>query len=78
LNDETIGALDTWFDREPSSLAENVRKLSNEGRQALVDYLSAIAALGSPEHDERYAQAIATLTHVPEADLPSHPELRRL
>ncbi len=62
LNDESIGALDGWFDRGPAELTPATSSLSEEARLALRAYLLIAAALGTAEHDDTYAESIATLT----------------
>ena len=53
--------LDCWFERTAEQVAAATNTIPYEARQSLVDYLVVGAALGLPEHDAQYAQAIASI-----------------
>ena len=61
LDDEMARELDCWFERTAEQAAAATNTIPHEARQSLVDYLVVGAALGLPEHDAQYAQAIASI-----------------
>ncbi len=61
LDDEMAKRLDCWFERTAEQVAAATNTIPHEARQSLADYLVVGAALGLPEHDAQYAQAIAII-----------------
>jgi hypothetical protein len=61
LSDETIAALDAWFDRAPQDVAASAQPLSEDAKSALRDYLICGAALGVEGHDRHYARSISQI-----------------
>lgn len=78
LDDEMAKRLDCWFERAPEQVAAATNGIANEARQSLANYLVVGAALGLPEHDAQYAQAIAIIGQLSVDAVPDIDKQRRI